>query len=514
MNSKYPYDNFYSLISYQGKTIPNDIALILGSKKIKYIDLLEKIDFFAGYLESIGISKGDRVSLLLRNSVEFIISTFAINKIGAISVPINTFLKESELEYIISNCGSKILIASTIYEDTINKMETKDNILNFIIWEGRVEFSDEKNCSFDIALDKKLSASYIKQELDDIFTILYTSGTTGRPKGAMLTNKNIFSNIISGIERLQIINKDRGILFLPMFHSFTFTIGLLLPLYQGASNVIIPSIRPFSNIFKQALLHRVTIFISIPDIYNALAKTKLPWYFMWFNSIRVFISGASPLHGKIINALHNKFKDIPLLEGYGLSEASPAISINPLQKQKLSSVGLPLDNYKIKIVDEDKNELPLKSIGEIIVFGDNVMKGYWQDNSATEHTIINGWLLTGDLGYIDEDGYLFIIDRKKDIIISKGIYIYPREVEDMINNFDGILVSALIGEKNKEYGEIPVAYIELDNGVKSIDNLKLKKYLKENLADYKLPKNIHIIDNIPKNATGKILKRALKESLI
>jgi len=514
MNFKYPYNDFYSLISYQAEIIPNDIALILGSKKIKYIDLLEKIDIFAGYLYSLGISKGDRVSLLLRNSIEFIISIFAINKIGAISVPINTFLKSSELEYIISNCGSKILIASTIYEDTINKIDTKDDILNFIIWEGKIEQSDEKNCSFDIALDKNLSTPYIKQDLNDTFVILYTSGTTGKPKGAILSNKNIFSNIISGVERLKITKKDRSILFLPMFHSFTFTIGLLLPLYQGASNVIIPSIRPFSNIFKQALIQRVTIFISIPDIYNALAKTKLPWYFMWFNSIRVFISGASPLHGKIINALNNKFKNIPLLEGYGLSEASPAISINPIEKQKLSSVGLPLDNYKIKIVDEDKNELPLKSIGEIIVFGDNVMKGYWQDNSATEETIINGWLLTGDLGYIDEDGYLFIIDRKKDIIISKGINIYPREVEDMINNFDGVLVSALIGEKHKEYGEIAVAYIELDKGVNSIDNIELKKYLKENLADYKLPKNIYIVDSIPKNATGKILKRVLKESLI
>ncbi len=514
MSSKYQYNDFYSLILHQGKTIPNDIALILDSKKIKYIELLEQIDAMAGYLESIGISQGDRVSLFLRNSIEFIVSIFAINKIGAISVPINTFLKASELEYIIINCDCKILIASSIYEDTIDKIPTKDDILNFIIWEGKVELSDERNCSFDITLNKKLSTFHIEQSLDDIFTILYTSGTTGKPKGAMLSNKNIFSNIISGVERLEITNRDRSILFLPMFHSFTFTIGLLLPIYKGASNVIIQSIRPFSNIFKQALIHKVTIFISIPDIYNALAKTKLPWYFMWFNSIRVFISGASPLHGKIINELQNKFKNIPLLEGYGLSEASPAISINPLQRQKLSSVGLPLDNYKVKIVDAKKNELPLKSIGEVIVFGDNVMQGYWKDESTTELTIINGWLLTGDLGYIDEDGYLFIIDRKKDIIISKGINIYPREVEDMINSFDGVLVSALIGEKNREYGEIPIAYIELDEGVKSIDNSKLKKYLRENLADYKLPKNIHIIDKIPKNAMGKILKRALKEILI
>ena len=208
-----------------------------------------------------------------------------------------------------------------------------------------------------------------------------------------------------------------------------------------------------------------------------------------------------------------KFKRATLLEGYGLSEASPAVSMNTFKKQKAGSVGTALEGYEVKIVDEELNEVDRGAIGDIIVKGDNVMQGYLNRPTATEETIINGWLLTGDVGYMDDEGFIFIVDRKKDLIISKGINIYPREIEETIDTFEGVAASAVIGVIDEKSGEVPVAYIELEEDVESLDEAGLKKYLKEHLANYKIPKQIHVIDALPKNATGKVLKRVLKERL-
>ena len=298
-----------------------------------------------------------------------------------------------------------------------------------------------------------------------------------------------------------------------MFHSFTFSIGVILPMYVGASIVIIKSLQPFSNIFKQTLMKRVSIFFGIPDVYNALAKAKLPWYFMWFNRIRAFISGAAALQPKTLEAMAKKFKRATLLEGYGLSEASPAVCMNTFKKQKAGSVGTALYGYEMKVVNENMEELPRGEIGDIIVRGENVMQGYLNRPEATAETIVNGWLLTGDMGYMDEEGFLFIVDRKKDLIISKGINIYPREIEEVIDAFPGVKASAVVGVVDEKSGEIPVAYIEREEEVEALDETGLKKHMREHLANYKLPRQIHVIDELPKNATGKVLKRVLKEQL-
>jgi long-chain acyl-CoA synthetase len=287
----------------------------------------------------------------------------------------------------------------------------------------------------------------------------------------------------------------------------------MLPLYVGASIVIIQSIQPFSNIFKQTLTKRVTVFFGIPDVYNALAKAKLPWYFMWFNRIRAFISGAAALQPKTLDAMSKKFRGATLLEGYGLSEASPAVCMNTFKKQKAGSVGTALYGYEMKIVDEEMSEVHRGTIGDIIVNGDNVMQGYLDRPTATDETIVNGWLLTGDMGYMDDEGFLFIVDRKKDLIISKGINIYPREIEEVIDTYNGVGASAVIGITDEKSGEVPIVYIELSENVDSLDEKGLKKYMKEHLANYKLPKQIHLIKELPKNATGKVLKRVLKENL-
>lgn len=508
----YKFNNFYELISFQAKKRKKKVALFVDNEKITYGEILETADKLAGFLSDKGVKKGDKIALFLRNSPEFIYTIFAASKLGAIVVPINTFLKEDELTYILEDSDSSVLIASAIHDKVVNSSKAS-MLCQFVLWEGDKTAQGEQHYSFVEALNAGLTTEYRDTALEDTAVIIYTSGTTGKPKGAMLSHKNIFSNAYSGMKHINVTSRDRGIVFLPMFHSFTFTIAIMLPMYIGMSIVIIKSIQPFSNIFKQTLLKRVTLFFGIPDVYNALAKAKLPWYFMWFNNIRAFISGAAALQPKTLDAMAKKFKRATLLEGYGLSEASPAVSMNTLKKQKAGSVGTALYGYEIKIVDQELNEVHRGAIGDIIVKGDNVMQGYLNRPTATDETIINGWLLTGDVGYMDDDGFLFIVDRKKDLIISKGINIYPREVEEVIDMFEGVGASAVIGLDDEKSGEVPVVYIELEEGLEKFEEAGLKKYMREQLANYKIPKQIHVIKALPKNATGKVLKRALKESL-
>ena len=508
----YPYNNFYELITFQAKKRKKKVALFVDDEKIRYGEILENADRLAGFLADKGVKEGDKIALFLRNSPEFIYTIFAVSKLGAILVPVNTFLKEDELTYILEDSGSSVLLASSIYEKVVNSSKAS-TLCKFIVWEGGKSAEGEKHVDFDEALKSEKSVENKAGKLTDTAVLIYTSGTTGKPKGAMLSNKNVLSNTESGRRTINVKARDRAIVFLPMFHSFTFSIGVMLPLYVGASIVIIKSLKPFSNIFKQTLTKRVTIFFGIPDVYNALAKAKLPWYFMWFNSLRAFISGAAALQPKTLDAMAKKFRRATLLEGYGLSEASPAVCMNTFRKQKAGSVGTALYGYEMKIVDNDMNEVDFGMIGDIIVKGDNVMQGYLGRPTATEETIINDWLLTGDMGYMDDEGFLFIVDRKKDLIISKGINIYPREIEEVIDVFEGVGVSAVIGIMDEKSGEAPVVYIELEEGVETLDEAELKKYMRAQLANYKIPKQIHIISELPKNATGKVLKRVLKETL-
>ena len=509
----YRYNSFYEVLSEHAKKRPKAIAYFVGDRKISFARFKLKVDTFARFLEFIGVKKGDRVALYLANSLEFIVALLAAQKLGAIPVPVNNFLKEEEVVYILSDCNAKILVASAAFSGELQNIFSRTNVEK-IIWEGEYNGLDEKNIAFSEILENLESHEKLTQhiDIDDTAVIIYTSGTTGKPKGAMLSYRNIFSNIL-GVERLLTITpKERFIVYLPMFHSFTLTVTILLPLYFGCPVVIIRSIRPFSNIIKQLLFKRVTIFTGVPDVYSALSKAKLPWYFHWFNSIKYYVSGAAALPEDTLKRFRKNFKKGVLLEGYGLSEASPVVAVNLPTKQKPRSVGPAIPGVTVKIVDEDMVELPLGEIGEIIVKGDNVMQGYLNRPEATAETIVGGWLKTGDLGYMDEDGFIYIVDRKKDLIISKGINIYPREIEEVLMNNPHIKAAAVIGVPDEKSGEVPVAYVELEDGT-NINERAIKTYLKEHLANFKLPKSIIIVDELPKNATGKVLKRVLKEQI-
>lgn len=508
----YPYQNFYEMISANARNHPRKTMIFIEDQKISHSDFLLKVDNFARFLSHSGITVEDKVAMILPNSLEFLVAFFAISKIGAIIVPLNNMLKEEEYTYILNDADVKMLITSAKFKKQTQELQRSTQVEK-TVWIDEAPDAFGKHFLFSDAysMPPANDGVIIERGIDALAVLIYTSGTTGHPKGAMLSFKNIFSNLHGGQERFDLTKKDRFIVYLPMFHSFTLSISVLLPIYIGGSMVIIPSVLPFSNIIKQTLLKRVTVFLGIPDVYNALVRAKLPWYFLWFNSVRAFVSGGSALSEDTLKKFNAVFKRAKMLEGYGLSECSPAVAVNPVQKQKALSIGLPLVGYEVKIVDEEMMEVPNGQVGELIVKGDCVMMGYWKNPSATDETIINGWVRTGDLGKIDGEGYVYIVDRKKDLIISKGINIYPREIEEVLYHHPSIKAAAVIGVPDENSGEIPIAYIEVDPEQEAITEQNVKAYLKEHLANFKIPKSVHFLDELPKNATGKVLKRVLKE---
>jgi len=509
---KYDYNNFYEILEKNTKQYPNKTAYFIDDKKITWSRVKKKVDTFARTLELLGVKKEDKVPIFVGNSVEYIVALLGIQKLGAVAVPINTFLKEEEIAYIVNDVEATLMVASAKLANSIKNIRKKTGVKK-IIWEGEWDGVDADNISFSEILSNFESHEVSElPKIDDLAVIIYTSGTTGKPKGAMLSYKNFFSNIYGVNELIKLNHKDRFIAYLPMFHSFTLTVNILLPMFYAAPVVIIRSIMPFSNIIKQTLLKRVTIFTGVPDVYSALSRAKLPFYFHWFNKVRFYISGAAALPGEVHERFSAKFKKGKLLEGYGLSETSPVVAVNRPELQKPYSVGPAISGVEVKIVDDDLMEVPVGQLGEIIVKGDNVMQGYYKREDATAETIINGWLLTGDIGKVDEDGYIYILDRKKDLIISKGINIYPREIEEICLKYEGVKECAVVGMKDEQSGEIPVAFVELEEDA-DVKEGELKKFLKQHLANYKIPKHIYFVDELPKNATGKVLKRVLREKM-
>ena len=438
------------------------------------------------------LQPGDRVALWLKNCPEFVFSLFGILLGEGVVVSINSFLTPDEVGYIVEDCGAKVIISEA-------SMEKETSIL--------VDNSPGLNVIEVESLNRMDSTDYtlLEQSPEDLALIIYTSGTTGKPKGAMLSHQNLMSNVNAIIEAADIANEDRMAVLLPMFHSFTMTVGLLLPMTRGLSIVAIKSLNPPKNIITEIIQHRATVMPAIPQLYRAFVNVKLPSDL----PLRVCFSGAAPLPVEVLNAF-NKNVGIPLLEGYGLSETSPVACMNPLNgERKPGSVGLPIGDVQFQIRNDDGFVLPVGDPGEICIKGHNIMMGYWNNLEATEASIKDGWLLTGDIGHLDNDGYLYITDRKKDMLLVNGINVYPREVEEIIYQFDGVSEVAVVGINDPRKGDFVVACIVPDEGFK-IDEIELKSFLKTKLAAYKLPRKIIIMEALPRNATGKILKTELR----
>lgn len=479
----------------------DDIAFC-GKTNITYKQLQEQVQRYRNYLYSCGVSVGDKVGLFSRNSAEYIYSYMAIASLGAVVVPINFQLSARETAYIIQDADIKHLI-------TMEKIELATEL-------ERYSYASQVKQYIISELNEITSkAEFIAApEIDDNFddeqpcVIIYTSGTTGNPKGAVLTHKNLISDIKALAEILPVNNHDNILCVLPMYHCFAWTCAVLNPLLCGASITILEAFAP-----KETLAtikdYKVTIVYGVPPIYNFLSRAG---NVEDLSSVKLFISGGASLPEKISEQFYQKYGK-HIVEGYGLSEASPVVTLNPLNKTKPCSIGKTLPGIEAKIVNNRGEKMPIGEVGELVVRGPNVMKEYFKLPIDTARTLKDGWLHTGDLAYQDSEGYIFIVDRLKDMIITNGENIYPREIEELLYAYPGITEVAVIGVPDKVRGQAVCAYIVMADGVE-FDKKALKEYLHANLAAYKIPREFVLVDALPKNQTGKIMKRILRQQVI
>jgi len=480
------------------------IALYWGERTCSYSELSSQSLFMAGVLrQQFGVKPGDRVGLWLKNCPEFIPAMFGILQLGAVVVPINNFLKPDEVNFILGDAGIDVLIADAELSAHFEALKAARPGLQLLNAETTL-------ASFPVAPDNlKIETETLlnpNRSESDLAVLIYTSGTTGRPKGAMLSHGNLLHNVESCRICLHTIAEDRFAVLLPMFHSYMITVGLLLPLLVGASIVLVKSLNPPRNALQEIFGRRVTVLPAIPQFYRNLVHAEVPLPL----PMRVCISGSAPLPGPVLTEFEKKF-GVPLIEGYGLSEASPVVSKNPLDgTHKPGSVGVPIPNVEVSIQDESGKMLGPREVGEICVRGGNVMLGYWHQPEETLNAFRNGWLLTGDVGYRDEDGYYYITDRRKDMLLVNGNNVYPREIEEVIYQFPNVKEAAVIGQPDARRGEQPVAFVVPGEGA-TLDTDALLKFVRGKIADYKVPRRVVLMPALPRNATGKILKTELRK---
>lgn len=467
----------------------NSICIKYKNQEVSYDQLQEQVAVYKDYFYHQGIGQGENVGLFCHNSAEFIYTYFAIISLGAVVVPINHMLTPREVSFIIEDAGIRNMVTERLIElpKIINQMVLPDFVPNLHPVKGdyildHPVFNGEKEC-----------------------VIIYTSGTTGYPKGAVLSFNNLIKNAEAIGGALRLNKTDNLLCVLPMFHSFAWTVTVLAALLEGACLTIMPAFLPKEVIGVIRDLG-VTVVCGVPTMFNYYTSLGTAEDFA---GVRLFVSGGASLPVETMKQFRQKIGK-SIMEGYGLSEASPVVTMNPLDRGKVGSIGVPLPGVDVKIVDRDGKALPQGEIGELVTRGPNVMKGYFNLPEETKQTIVDGWLHTGDLAYVDEEGYYFIVDRLKDIIIFGGLNIYPREIEEVIYQYPGISEAAAVGVNDPVRGEIVCAFIALQDGA-DFEIKSFKRFLHKNLAQYKMPKKIIRVPALPKNATGKILKKELRQ---
>jgi long-chain acyl-CoA synthetase len=471
-------------------------ALFWGEQAIGYEHLRAQTAGVGAYLGArLGVRPGDRVALWLKNCPEFVPAALGVFWVGGVLVPINNFLKASEVGHILQDAGIDVLITDESTRDQWARLSELRPGLRVWGVDGLASLPDSS------------APPHAGRGREDLAVIIYTSGTTGRSKGAMLTHGNLLSNVESCRQVLAAVDTDHFIVLLPLFHSFMLTVGLLLPLTVGGSVLLIRSLHPAKNILMEIMARGGTILPAIPQFFRTLANAGVPPGF----PVRLCISGAAPLPGEILREFNEKLPGLPLLEGYGLSEASPVVSINPIQGPwKAGSIGVPIPDVEMSVQDDSGHRLPPGHTGEICVRGPNVMQGYWNQPEETARTLHQGWLRTGDIGHYDVDGYYFITDRKKDMLLVNGINVYPREIEEVIYQYPGVKEAAVVGLHDPRKGEMPVAFVVANEGA-SLDERLFVAFLRDKLADYKIPRRVVPLQALPRNATGKVLKTELRQ---
>jgi long-chain acyl-CoA synthetase len=482
-------------------------ALIFKDRIYTYAQLADAVDRCAQGLWELGVRPGDKFGLAMRNNPEYVITYFALMRIAAVAVPVNFLLKPEEMSYIFEHSDCVGIITQPACLDNVREAVKYIPGVRNIVLTGQHK---PGTVSFDDLLKSNPFGQETHTTPETLAMLIYTSGTTGKPKGVMLTHGNLTSNVQAIRMAIQVSSRDSFICILPMFHAFGWTACVLLPVALGSRIVIMESIQPFGDVLKSILKWKVNIFIAVPPVYSALVKMPFWGPMKIFNPLRICVSGAAPLSPELLVGFERKF-GVPLLEGYGLTETSPAVSFNPLDGQrKPGTVGPPIPGVMVKIVDDSGSELALGKVGEICINGPNVMMGYYKQPEDTEASFLSGnWLKTGDLGMLDSDGYITIVDRLKDLIIVKGLNVYPREVEEVLLRHRDVAEAAVVGIRDETGDETVKAFI-VPRDLNKIDKSVIHRHCLDHLAAYKCPREIEVVEELPKNTIGKVLRRELR----
>src|SRR2546421_4153178 len=473
-------------------------------RQFTYAEFSAAVNRGATILATHGIQKGDVVSLLMPNSAEYIIGYFACWKLGALAGPVNSLLKEHEIEFVMNNSEAKAILVHSEFQERVENIRSKLPRLQSII-----TFDDEREATpeFGYAGLRPVGTPEACVPSDDAI-IIYTSGTTGKPKGCLLTHGNVIANARQISEWLNFTENDRLLTIMPLFHMNAVSVTTMSALYAGGSTVVSPrfSASKFWSIISD---YQVTSFGSVATMLSMLLNTYpdgVPEG-LKTDQLRFAMCGSAPVPAEVMKKFEETF-NCPVIEGYGLSESTCRSTFNPPNEDRRpGSCGLPIGN-EMKVVDDDDNEVAEGELGEIVMRGDNILKGYFKNPKATERAFRNGWFHTGDIGYRDKDGYFFIVDRKSDMIIRAGENIYPREIDEVLYQHPAVAAAATIGVPDHLYGEEVAAFIFPKDGQKPSE-AELIAHCQSQLADYKCPKSIRIVKDIPKGPTGKLLKREL-----
>jgi long-chain acyl-CoA synthetase len=504
--------NLAMLLEQSARRDPGKVAVILDEIKLRYAEVNGAANKIANGLVGMGVGPGDKVALMLPNTPHFVICYYAILKLGATVVPLNVLFKRHEVAYHLEDSDSAALI----------------------VWEGFLGeaaegFAVAKGCESLIVAQAPGSTAALPDGAtplnalmadtspvfdtyqtmpDDTAVILYTSGTTGRPKGAELSHFNmLFNAFISAEKVIQMGHGEVGLATLPLFHSFGQTCVMNALIHAGGTITLLPRFEP-QKAMEIIQRDRVTVFAGVPTMYFYLLNFPSADQYD-LSSLKRCCSGGSAMPVEVMHTFNKKY-NVTILEGYGLSETSPVASFNQLDREpKPGSIGVPIWGVEMRCVDSEGRDVPTGELGEIVIRGHNVMKGYYKRSDATAESIRGGWFYTGDVAYKDDEGYFFIKDRVKDMILRGGFNVYPREIEEVLYAHPAIAEAAVIGVHDEALGEEIRAVVAFKPG-QSATEQEIKDYCKERLAAYKYPRSVEIRDTLPKTATGKILKRELK----
>ena len=518
--AEHSFDNVGQLLGARVREYPEKDFLFSESsaRVFSYSEFDSAVSHAAALLISSGARKGERVSLLLTNSVEYLIFYFACFKIGSWAGPVNALLKPQEIEFMIVNSESSTVVTQP---DLYAKITRTPGLQSVIVIDGEQPLEKAEKAISEITVRYGLPAAEqladfrtpaVDQEItiDSEAVIIYTSGTTGKPKGVLLTHGNLLANAEQISGWLQLTPADRSLLIMPLFHVNALMTTCLAALWAGASVVLAPRFSA-SRHWETISTYEVSYFGSVATMLSLLNQTYPEGVPAGLDtsSLRFALCGSAPVPVEVMKRFESLFA-CPVIEGYGLSESTCRSTFNPTdERRRVGSVGLPIGN-EVKVFDDDDREVGPGEVGEIVLRGPNIMKGYYNNEAATREAFRSGWFHTGDLGYKDADGFFYIVDRKSDMIIRGGENIYPREIDEVLYQHPKVKDAATVGVEDALFGEEVKSFVVLVEGQQATEQ-ELLDFCRERIADFKCPKAIEFLDDIPKGPTGKLLKRELQE---